>query len=62
LRLRAPSADRLYVLTVVCEIKAILEAKSAPLGYDAIASYLETGLKVIVTLGGPRSFCPKRCR
>jgi nucleotide-binding universal stress UspA family protein len=56
---------RLHVLAVVREIEAILQAKSAPLGYDPIISYLENRIaalirqvnaydlqpKIIVTLG-----------
>jgi nucleotide-binding universal stress UspA family protein len=32
---------RLHILTVMREVEAILEAKSAPLGYDLIAADLE---------------------
>ena len=39
---------RLHVLTVVREIEAILQAKSAPLGYDPIISYLENRIAALI--------------
>jgi nucleotide-binding universal stress UspA family protein len=39
---------RLHVLTVVREVKAILEAKAATLGYDLIATDLETRIAALI--------------
>ena len=39
---------QLHVLTVLREIEAILLAKSAPLGYDPIASYLENRIAALI--------------
>jgi nucleotide-binding universal stress UspA family protein len=39
---------QLHVLTVVREVEAILLAKSAPLGYDAIVSYLENRIAALI--------------
>jgi nucleotide-binding universal stress UspA family protein len=39
---------RLHVLTVVREVEAILQAKSAPLGYDPIVSYLENRIAALI--------------
>jgi nucleotide-binding universal stress UspA family protein len=40
--------SRLYVLTVVRDIEAILQAKAATLGYDAIVAYLETRIGALI--------------
>ena len=39
---------RLHVLTVVCEVEAILQAKTAPLGYELIAADLENRIAALV--------------
>jgi nucleotide-binding universal stress UspA family protein len=39
---------QLHVLTVVREIEAIVLAKSAPLGYDPIVSYLEDRIAALI--------------
>lgn len=39
---------QLHVLTVVREVEAILLAKSAPLGYDPIVSYLENRIAALI--------------
>ena len=39
---------RLYVLTVVREVEAILAAKAAPLGYDLIAADLEDRIAALI--------------
>jgi nucleotide-binding universal stress UspA family protein len=39
---------RLHVLTVVREIEAILQAKTAPLGYDVIVADLENRLAALI--------------
>jgi nucleotide-binding universal stress UspA family protein len=39
---------RLHVLTVVREIEAILQAKTAPLGYDVVVADLENGLAAMI--------------
>jgi nucleotide-binding universal stress UspA family protein len=39
---------RLHVLSVVREIEAILQEKSAPLGYDPIVSYLENRIAALI--------------
>ena len=36
--------SQLYVLTVLREVEAILEAKAAALGYDPVITYLEREL------------------
>ena len=39
---------RLHVLTVVREVEAILQAKTAPLGYDLIAADLENHMAALI--------------
>jgi nucleotide-binding universal stress UspA family protein len=39
---------RLHVLTIVREVEAILEAKTAPLGYELIAADLENRIAAVI--------------
>jgi nucleotide-binding universal stress UspA family protein len=50
---------RLHVLTVVREIEAILQAKSAPLGYDPIISYLEDRIAALIRQANAYNLQPK---
>ncbi|MGA8755854.1 MAG: universal stress protein [Stellaceae bacterium] len=50
---------RLHVLTVVREIEAILQAKSAPLGYDPIISYLEDRIAALIRHANAYDLQPK---
>jgi nucleotide-binding universal stress UspA family protein len=50
---------RLHVLTVVREIEAILQAKSAPLGYDPIISYLEDRIAALIRQANAYDLQPK---
>ena len=50
---------QLHVLTVVREIEAILQAKSAPLGYDLIATDLENQLAALIRRVGASDLHPR---
>jgi nucleotide-binding universal stress UspA family protein len=39
---------RLYVLTVVREVEAVLQAKAAALGYDPVVAYLENEIASLI--------------
>ena len=49
---------RLHVLTVVREVEAILQAKSAPLAYALIATDLENELRALIRRVNPSGLNP----
>jgi nucleotide-binding universal stress UspA family protein len=49
---------RLHVLTVVREVEAILQAKSAPLAYELIATDLENELRALIRRVNPSGLNP----